>query len=67
MAAIKDIKKKFGGLICRSCINKEYNVNLNRSDCIYGIPFPDICRCCEEHKNIVTDFTFGGKLKMLFK
>ena len=53
--------------ICRRCINNEYNVELQSSDCNYGYPFPIRCSCCGETRNIVTGLKFSGKLKMIFR
>ena len=58
MITTKKIEKRFGGYICRRCINEVYKVNLTRHDCIYK-SF-DICPRCGMEQNIVHDFRSSG-------
>lgn len=67
MAGLNSIHKKYGANICRKCINREYDVHLKSSDCLYHNPFPSICSCCGEPKNIVTGLRLTGRLKLLGK
>ena len=53
--------------ICRRCINKEYDVELQPSDCIYAFPFPLRCSRCGEQRNIVGDLRISGKVKMILR
>ena len=61
------IRVKFGGNICRRCINEEFGANLQQADCEYKIPFPQICPRCRNVANIVTGFRMTGRLKLLAK
>lgn len=67
MVTIHKIQTRFGGNICRSCLNETYRANLERADCQYDYPFPTRCACCKEMKNIVTDLRLSGKRKLLFR
>lgn len=67
MAGLNQVREKYGANICRKCINREYQVNLKPSDCEYANPFPSLCACCGEPKNIVTGLRLTGKLKLLGK
>ena len=67
MVTIGKIISKFGGNICRQCINKKYNIHLIHKDCRYDIIYPSLCPKCNEMKNIVTGFQLSGYLKLLFK
>lgn len=65
MLNAEPIKREYGDYICRRCINRLYRVRLTPKDCRYG--FVTGCRCCNEVHNIVTDFSFSGKCKMLLR
>ena len=67
MLSTKRISRRFGGEICRSCINEQYSVRLKPSDCLYMYPYRYQCACCGTVQNIVTGFRLTGKLKMLTK
>ncbi len=58
MITTKKIEKRFGGYICRRCINEVYKVDLTRHDCIYK-SF-DVCPRCGVEHNIVHDFRSSG-------
>ena len=53
----KEFKRKVGGHWCRRCINAEYPLELESSDCLY-FHFPLECERCGEVRNIVTDIRF---------
>ena len=65
MLSLDPVRKRFGDYICRSCLNKEYSVNLNKEDCRYG--YFGYCPSCKEPRNIVVGFEPSGKVKMLLK
>ncbi len=67
MLTVKRIKKRFGGNVCRQCINKTYHIHLRHKNCIYALPFPALCQCCREMKNIVTGLRFSGYLITITK
>ena len=65
MLDLEPVKRKYGDYICRRCLNKEYNVNIQPKDCdryYYGH-----CRCCKEDRRLVVSLTPIGKIKMLLK
>ena len=66
MTSIKKITGRYGRL-CRMCMNELYHTDLQRTDCIYDGPYQALCSHCGKMKNIVTDFTLTGKLKMVMK
>lgn len=65
MLSAKRIKRRFGGDICRDCINRTCHVRLDPEDCIYGYLYT--CPCCGEVRNIVANLTLVGRLKLLFR
>lgn len=65
MVTIRKINKKYGGNICRRCINETYKIHLNHSDCLYGDPYPAQCPRCKDMRNIVSGFQFSGFIKLL--
>ena len=65
MVTMGRIKRRFGGLICRSCIRQEYNARLRRANCRY-LRESATCPCCGEVKHIVRRLTLRGYLKTLF-
>ncbi len=68
MVTIKTIRKKFGGNVCRQCINKEYGVHLLHTDCKYDMMmYPMLCPSCNEMKNIVSGLQISGLAKLMFK
>lgn len=66
MVTISKIISKFGGNICRRCINETFNSTLLSEDCLYEM-YPSKCSCCGEMRNIVSGFRSSGKIKLLFK
>lgn len=48
---------------CRSCINEQNQVNLEREDCFY-MPYPQECTCCGKVKNIVVDVRVLSRWKL---
>ena len=65
MLTTKRIVSKYGGNICRHCINAQYHIHLYPADCVYE----DHRKCprCREVKNIVGGFQGKGVWKMLLK
>ena len=59
------IRHKYGGLLCRRCINEIYGASLKASDCHYPYPFKYRCPRCGEQRNIVGSFRFSGQMKVL--
>lgn len=53
---------------CRSCLNKTFDVDLQRKD-VYIYSYPMKCRCCGESKNIVykTRFPYNFILQSKIK
>ncbi len=66
MANMNSIKSTLGNTVCRRCIAKYYGVDLQPSDCQYGL-YPEPCGVCREVHNIVRGLTVSGKRKLLFK
>lgn len=66
MANMKAIHERLGNTVCRRCIRKAYQVDLEPSDCYYAM-YPSACSACGEVHNIVVDLRRSGKLKLLFK
>jgi len=59
----KEFKQKVCGQWCRRCINAEYHLDLETSDCLY-FHFPLECERCGEVRNIVTDIRFMKRLPL---
>lgn len=66
MANMTSLIRKYGGGICRECINREYGAKLTPKDCIY-YDYPYTCFCCQQHRNIVKKFRPSGQMKMLIR
>ncbi len=66
MLTISLIKRVYGGHICRSCINEQFHMNLERKDCKYH-GHSDICPRCRKKAHIVKGFKLSGYLKGLTK
>lgn len=58
------LKGRAFGKCCRSCINREFRLNFQSSDCIY-MDFPYECNKCREQKNIVRDIRILSRIKLL--
>lgn len=54
------------GTLCRSCLNKKYNVKLTPKNCEYD-DYPRLCYRCEEIKNIVCGIKPGKRLLLRLK
>lgn len=67
MATMRSIKKRFGGEICRRCLNEVYGLNLSPNDCLYTSYSPAVCPCCGEVNNIVNRVRKVQRLVLLFK
>ena len=67
MVTIKKIQKRFGGNVCRQCINETYDLHLLHTDCRYDHPYPSLCPNCRQMKNIVTGLQLSGFMKLLTK
>ena len=53
-------------MICRACLNAEYDVKLTPKDCTY-YSGKNKCARCRVIKHIVRKLRFSGKMKTLFK
>ena len=66
MANMESIHESLGPNVCRRCIRKRYNVDLQPEDCVYA-HFPGECSCCGIPHNLVVGLRLSGKLKLLGK
>ena len=67
MASIQPVQARFGGNVCRACLNEAYRVHLEQTDCRYGYPYPARCPRCGEVRNIVTGLRPRAHWKLLFR
>ena len=67
MVTISQVRRKFGGLVCRRCVNAAFNARLLSSDCLYESGEASYCPGCDGTHHIVSGFRLSGKLKLLFK
>ena len=65
MRNLKPVRDRFGDYICRRCLNRRYNVNLQPKDCREF--YSGICPRCKEYHRLIVSLTATGKLKMLLK
>ena len=64
MLSIKKIKKKYGGLICRSCLNENYpRQYIHHNECIYTNL--EECPLCKENKYLVRSIKLVGRLRLI--
>lgn len=66
MITIRRIKKHYGSLICRRCLNEHYGTKLRPADC-YLIREVDVCPACEDKKRLVRRLTLLGYIKTIGK
>lgn len=66
MATMRSIRRRYGGFICRRCLNKAYHMHLKPSDCDYDY-YPHECRRCGETQNIVIRVRLRKRLLLLLK
>ena len=66
MVTMNTIHQVLGSTVCRRCICKRFKVNLEPSDCEYGM-YPSPCSSCGNVHNIVIALRTSGKLKLLLK
>ena len=66
MINFKEIKKEYGGMLCRACLVAEFGVKLRPEDCVYH-GGRNLCARCQCYKHIVERLKFSGKMKTLFK
>lgn len=66
MLTMNRIRTKYGGNLCRRCINEAYQVQLQTNDCWYEY-YPHVCPRCGEIHNIVNDLKLSAKLRLLLK
>ena len=66
MLTISLIKRIWGSPICRSCINEQFNVALERKDCKY-MKHSDFCPRCKKKAHIVKGFRLSGVWKVFWK
>ena len=65
MISLEKVRKTYGDYICRRCLNRVYNANLEHKDCRY-IYF-GVCPCCKEERHLVGELKKSGKIKVLLK
>lgn len=65
MLSARPVRKKYGGYLCRRCLNRQYRVRLNPRDVRYR--HMRVCPLCHSTDHLVVGFRLTGKLKMLFK
>lgn len=67
MLSMHDVYRRYGGPVCRACLNEMTGVHLKRKNCVY-LRYPEICPRCHVHdKNLVGKLKLSGKLKTLFR
>lgn len=66
MLTMNKIRTKYGGNLCRRCVNEAYHVQLRSHDCWYEY-YPHVCPRCGEIHNIVNDLKLSAKLRLLLK
>ena len=67
MANMEAIKKRFGGHICRRCLNEVYGLSLQPEDCRYENFCPSVCPRCGEVQNIVSRVSLPQRILLYFK
>ena len=55
---------KYGGYLCRRCMDRHYHVHLSHRDVIET---EGRCPCCKQEGRLVTGLKHGGRIKMLWK
>lgn len=64
MVSIRKMKQKYGGLICRACLNENYPKKyVHHSECLYTDL--QICACCKAEKYLVRWVMLEGQIRML--
>ena len=66
MIRIRHVKKHYGSLLCRKCLNRKYGANLQPRNCIY-LKEIDICPVCEDKKKLVRRLTLIGYIRTIGK
>lgn len=66
MANMNTIHRDLGNTVCRRCINKFYDVDLQPDNCVYAM-YPSQCDACGNVHNIVVELRTSGKMKLMFK
>ena len=66
MATMQSIKERFGGYICRHCINEVYGMQLRPADCLYDL-YPRECARCGKMHNIVRKVRLGKRILLSIK
>lgn len=65
MLTLKAVIRDYGGVICRRCLNRRYNVHLAHRD-VREESNQD-CACCRRVGRVVTGLTLSGRIKLLRK
>ncbi len=52
--------------LCRACVNKKYDLDLQPCDCDYDA-YRENCKSCQERKNIVLQVRFLKRIRITFK
>lgn len=50
---------------CRDCLNKEYNMDLKRSDIQTYYTMVNVCNCCQQEKHVVYSIKPLSRWKLL--
>lgn len=61
---MQKIVVKYGGYLCRRCMDRHYKVHLSHRDVV---EVEGICPCCKKEGRLVLDLKLGGRIKMLGK
>ncbi|MBR2697050.1 MAG: hypothetical protein IKE76_00510 [Clostridia bacterium] len=55
---------KYGGCLCRRCMDRHYNVHLSHRDVV---EIEGVCPNCKKKGRLVSGLKLGGRIKMLGK
>ena len=61
---MQQIIVKYGGYLCRRCLDRYYGVHLSHRDVIET---EGRCACCKKPGRLVSGLKLGGRIKMLGK
>ena len=65
MFSMKKVRSRYGGEICRSCLNKKYGGHLKPRNCRYA-DTKNYCPRCNEYHHIVVGLRPSGWIRMFF-
>ena len=61
---MQKIVVKYGGYLCRRCLDRHYKVHLSHRDVVET---EGRCPCCGKEGRLVSGLKVGGRIKMLGK